>query len=279
MKQITITNALGDTFSFDNTRNGSIINRTEGFEYGDTIEVIQPLPGRSGSIFIDSDYKDRRISWEGQILGTDKDNAIRLRRDMIQAIPQGELLTVKFTTFDDLKLQTLAYLRKLRMEYSRQFQEFLIEMRSPDWRFYSQTLQQPETAITSSVGGMSLPTALPASLTNSSGTPPLSLTNSGNEKSPAIYKIYGAGTTFTVTNNTTGESFTINQSLAAGEVITVDTLNRTVIQGSNQNVYGNFSGDFPQISPGDNEIRFNVVSGSDSNTKLVIEFRSAYRGV
>jgi phage-related protein len=107
----------------------------------------------------------------------------------------------------------------------------------------------------------------------------LVVNNAGNEFSPPTIIVRGPGTNFVVQNISTGKKFNLNLSLLAGEEVTINTLNRTVVKGNNQNVFGAFTGEFWFLRPGNNAISFNAVSGTDAQTRLTIRFRSAWRGV
>lgn len=276
MQSITISDGT-NSFSFDNVvASGAVIDSYSGFEYGEVVEVMDLLPNRSGSLYIDSDFSSRLLTWSGHLMS---DSPFTQRRDLQKVLKQGQLLTITFTTYDSLQLQTEGYVRKLRLPYSNQFHQYLIEFVCPDHRFKSQTLTTDTTAPTTQTGGTALPTALPLSFSAVSGTPPLTLDNQGTESAYPTFLVYGAGTTFTVQNQTTGESFVLSLSLNAGEYITVDVENRTVVQSNGQNQYGSFSGDFFDLEPGENIIYFNATSGTDANTLLSVSFRDSYRGV
>lgn len=85
----------------------------------------------------------------------------------------------------------------------------------------------------------------------------VSVTNRGDEYAQATYTVTGPAAYPQVTNVTTGVSFTLTRTLAAGDTVTVDTRSATVMQGG-VSVYVDLAGDFPLIAPGTNTIRWQV---------------------
>lgn len=275
MKALSISDGINSFDFADGTATLNIRN-AEGFEYPEIIDVAELLPQRSGGIFIDSDFGMRYLSWEGVYIG---ENRHAKRQQMTNVLKSGQLLTLSLTTFANVLLEIPCYIKSLSMPIDLMKTAYRISLVCPDHRFLSQESQVASTGVTELVGGVTLPTELPASFAITSGSPYLSLSNNGNENALPEFVISGPGTNFVVQNQTTGESFNVNVTLTAGETITIDTLNRTVIQSNNQNQYGSFSGTFWELEPSTNQVYFNASSGSDSNTSLTINYQHSYRGI
>lgn len=130
--------------------------------------------------------------------------------------------------------------------------------------------------------GTVVPSPVPSPLNGiavvSSGTDPLLIENEGSANAYPVLTITGPGTTFTVLNSTTGQSFTIAETLAAGETIVIDTWNKTVMKGTDS-VLGSFVGSFFTIWPGQNSISFSVGSGSTTDTQLETVFKHTFLGI
>lgn len=95
-----------------------------------------------------------------------------------------------------------------------------------------------------------------------------SISTTGNAEAAPVFAITvgGAGAVtiaFTVTNSTTGESFTLSGSVTGGQVITVNCLEKTVKIGTT-NYLSLFNGLFPKLSPGANTMTVLWTSGSIS---------------
>lgn len=273
MKHIEIIDGNQSFTWYDNSQN-TILRSFSGFEYPTTRPVIEDIPARDGSLFVNSQFGRRRLSFQGDLLNP---GVFARRRDAIRPLTQG-LKLLKFTTYDDLQLQTRVNIERVVMPYNHQVHSYLIEAVAPDYRFYTQAQTTANTGITSFGGGTPVPAAVPAPVGGATTTP-LQVSNQGQVPTPAIYTIRGPGTNFVVTNTTTGHEFRLNLTLTSAEQVVIDTLNRTATKGANQNVFGSFEGDWMFLYPGTNRIQFNAGVGSDSQTRLTISFRSSYLGV
>jgi phage-related protein len=251
MKQLTVSSGVGD-FTFYDNQNNIILNKFEGFEFSSFKSIFDEVAS-NGAIYTGAKFGKRRLAWSGDILGSD---VYTLRRQMLAVLTQNKTIkTLKFTTYDDINLQCEAEIVKVLFPYTHQIHSYLIEAVAPDWRFYSQTLQSVDITASETVN------------------------NAGNEQTMPIFKIYGAGEGFTITNTTTGESFELSTVLDSDDYITVDCKEKTVIKNGTSNIYKDFSGEFFSIVSGDNDLEFAIDSDDDENTKLNVTFRSAYRGV
>ncbi len=244
-----------------------------GFEYPELNVVSTDIPGKSGAFFIKSNFGRRNLSWQGLL------NFGVANRRAISALTAGTLKTLKFTTCDNLSLQTSIAVKKVLMPYTEHRSEVLIEAFAPDYRFYSQTLTNVNTAQTVSVGGVTLPTAIPIDFSNVTGVPKLTLTNNGDDETPPNFVITGPGTNFTIQNVTTGGLLQINTTLIAGETIEINTLDRTILLNGATNIFGYKSGNFWNIPVGVSYLNFRVQTGSNSDTTLNVQYRSSYKGV
>lgn len=274
MKQISLINGSKSFTWYDNA-NGTILREYEGFEFPQTIPLFENIPGKQGSFYAGSKFGQRRLAWVGDVVG---ENRYSLRRQMLTPTNQGTLKTLKFTTFDDLELQTEVEIVQVRNPYTGKVHTFNFEAIAPDYRFYSQELIALSTAPTVSVGGVALPTVLPIDFSNVVGVPKLQADNDGDESTPPIFIITGPGTNFVLQNITTGEVLNINTTIGSGEQVTINVKERTVFLG-NTNIYGLVSGTFWELQAGENEIHFNAQSGVGANTLLEVDYRHAYKGV
>lgn len=264
MKDLTLISGLTEIEFND-------VGNAQGFEYPELSNVTVSVPGRSGQFYLNSDYEARRLSWEGLA------NGVTERRE-ISSFQIGSLKTLKFSTCDDIALQTDVEILKFIMPSKLGRSKYLFEALAPDYRFVAQVASIATTQVTIVTGGTALPTALPISFGSVTGTPALTVNNAGNAYASTVFTIKGPGTNFIVQNQTTGQSFNVNIALLSNETVVVDTENRTVVKGST-NQYGLFSGDFWELAPGNNEIFFNADSGTDANTLLTIDYRSSYLGI
>ena len=278
MKQISVLNQTRSLeFIFYDNANGVILRDFEGFEHPEIRPVIENIAGVGGGAYITSRFGSRVISWSGDLVG-DPATIFTLRRQMLAPFTQeGTLKLIKFTTYDDLLLQCEAEIIKVVAPYTHSIHNYLIEAKCPDWRFFSQNLYTYLTGETTVLGGMAIPAKVPYDL--QAGINSNNLFNVGTEISDPIFTITGPGTGFTVGNTTTGESFYIDLTLTGTDSIVVDIAERTVMQNTIFNVFSNFTGDFWRLVPGNNNLRFVINSGANSNTKLSVQYRAAYNGI
>lgn len=274
MKTLSLTDGT-NTFQWDNVN--AVVKSHEGFEYPTVRAVIEDIPSRDGANYIVSRFGRRRLAWAGEWLG-DTD-VFDMRQDAIKVMTQKGLKTLKVTTYDDLALQAEVEVVKINAPYKKAVHEHLIETIAPDYRLFSQTLQTHTTAVTRLVGGTEIPAEIPLSLSITSGTTKLNITNNGTVKSPPVFTVKGPGTNFVIQNQTTGDLLRLNLTLTATEQVVINVLNRTATKGTNQNVFGSIRGDLWEVPTGSSVIHFNAASGTDGNTMLTVAFRDAYLGV
>lgn len=264
MNIILINQAI--THTFDN------VGSMEGFEYSANRLVIEDMPGRVGAQYIAGLWGRRRLSW--QSIFTSQQN----RSDIIRVCQVGNLKTLKLTTCDNRDLQIGIEIEKITMPYKLTRGMVQVEAVAPDPRFFSQTEYLTNTIITSIGGGTPIPTPIPMNMGNI-GTPLPVISNQGNMSTPPIFVIHGPGTDFYIKNVTTGEQIFMDVTLLSNEYITIDTKEKTIIKGTNTNVFGLFSGDFFDLDSGNTQIYFNVISGNTASTSLDIKYRYAYGGI
>lgn len=283
MKIIKVTEQQsGNYFTFYDNYLGSILREFEGFEYPETKVAIDDVAGNYGSVYITSKFGRRRFAIKGELIS---DDVFSLRHTLQKATRQtGQLKLVQFTTYDDRLLQCEAEVVKVNMPYTHRIHTYLIEFIAPDWRFYSQELVTREMAVSTIMGGTSIPfTLIPVSL---DATPPTEseitniIINDGNEVTDPIFRITGPGTDFTIQNITSGKTLLLTDTLIADDVVEIDVKNRTVILNGTDNLYPSISGDFWSLEPGENEMRFFIESGSTNMvSKLEVIYRHAYSGI
>jgi phage-related protein len=247
MKSIKITE-LTKTKSF--TITGNQIGQLEGWEYPTVISAIDDVPGNNGASYVNSKFGRRRFSYQGLIKGQDWADRITMGLALRQT---GLLKKLEFTTLNDLLLQAYVEVLSLDYKYSKQDMAFLIELVAPDPRYYSQTLNDTEF--------------------DNSDTK--NVTNAGNEITCPSFKLTGSGTYWTLTNNTTGETFSIERTISGTDYIEIDVETHEVLLNGVTSVFGDFSGDFFCLDPGVNSITSSV-TGGDGTTAIHVYHRDAY---
>lgn len=250
MKSIKITDTINSVY-FELTSQ-SQIGKLEGWEYPSVVPVIEEISGPQSAIYITSKYGPRRFS----LTGYQSEMSKSQRRSMLQALRQnGTIKLLEFTTLDDLALRAEVEVVKVLSDYNFTNKPFLIDLIAPDWRFYGQTLNENDSADAEQI-----------------------ITNSGNEITDPVFKIYGPFATATITNLANSYAFDITGAVADGHYLEVDMLNRTVELDGLTSAFDDFDGDFFGLEPGANTLQFSYTTGG-ANTNLITNWRHAYNGV
>lgn len=102
--------------------------------------------------------------------------------------------------------------------------------------------------------------------------------NKGNTLTYPVLTVYGPGTNPVLINNTTHQSIKLLYTLGAGDHLTLDTLNRTVMLNDITSVYGALdflNSEWWGVAPDVNDIRITWDSSGAGNS-LVVQFRDAW---
>lgn len=119
---------------------------------------------------------------------------------------------------------------------------------------------------------------LPIEFSAATFTPQYAVTNAGDVDAEPVWTVTGPASSAVVGENlTTGESFTANVNLAAGEELVVSTVHGDrFVELNGTSVIGSFSGLLWALRPGSNTVRF-TVPGSSVGTAVEGSYRPRYR--
>ncbi len=133
---------------------------------------------------------------------------------------------------------------------------FMATLYSPDPRLYSQT-EHTQTFLANATA------ALPTALQGDMYTHP-KIVITGPITDPIVY--------------IGGTAFQFTYTLSAGQIITINMLERTITHGSGTNLYGlvTTSGDWMPLRPGKNETLQLTGTGTTGESKMDIYYRNAY---
>lgn len=265
MNSISLTNGT-DIYTFPN------IGSLAGFEYPEARVSVEDVAGDKSAIWINSKAGRRRLSFQSVIPYAD-------RTSLQKVLRLGNTKTLKFTTCDSIALQTDVDVERFTMPYTQGRQVALLELVAPDWRFLSQTEHEYETPETVISGGMAIPAEVPFDLAGGEGAESYGVNNAGNDYAEPIFRINGPFLSCVVTNVTTGETFTITDTLTDDESVEINTQDKTILKNETENAYSTMtSGNFWRLAPGFNYIQFTAV-GEDVTTILTINWRDSYIGI
>lgn len=276
---------------YQNNPNGIYLNQNiQGLEMPSIRLPSFERPNIDGAFVPNQLYGGRGITLEGKVYGGGDMLTYRTRRRLLESVarinrPGGVLAPIafKFTTMDDLELQAEVYLKKLEFaDVHLGGGSFKMDLFAPDIRLLSQEQYLSQLNIFSG-GGMAIPTEIPVNM-GAGGSVEATITNNGDIGAFPFFTIYGTIEDPTISNQTTGESFSLNYTLTtADEFITIDVENRTVLYYADQdtapvNIRQYFTGDWFELASGSNSIKLVVADTSDTGYALV-RWRDAYLGV
>lgn len=276
----------------DNTQNIGfwLKPNIQGLEMPDIRLPSFDRPNIDGAFVPNQLYGGRAITLEGKVSGSGDLATYRTRRAQLEGVakiyrPDGVLspITFKFKTMNDLELQAEVYVKKLKFpDRLITAGDYNLDLYAPNIRLLSQVLHQEQLNIFEG-GGMPIPMPIPMDM-SAGGTVLLPISNSGNYSSFPYYVIRGTIDDPTVSNITTGKSFSLNYTLtSSSERIEVDVENRTVLYFSSPtatgaNIRQYFSGDWFELEPGNNSIKLVVADITDSGY-MSVQWRDAFIGI
>lgn len=126
-------------------------------------------------------------------------------------------------------------------------------------------------------GGFEAPFEVPLDI-SCGGDIITTLDNLGNTKSFPIITLYGELEDPTILNETNGDTFTLDYSIANGSNVKIDVYNRTVILNDTTNIREYFSGDWLTLESGINGLKL-VATVYGENSKVFVNFRDCYLGI
>lgn len=238
--------------------------------------------GRDGGLVTDQFYGFRPIDIAGKILSDTCEQHQQDREAFIAATPIGSTFPVTITLFDDRQFVAYCNVTKPTLDIMTggQMSDFLIQLVAGDPLFYSTSGGADHIATVERLlenGGYVTPYDLPVNW--QSGGAPTIVTNNGNATYYPTITIYDEAHDPVITNQATGESFTLELSTVDGDELVIDMYNRTAkLNGSD--VLGNKTANsvWWGLLPGSNPIIFSTDTVSDP-AYAEISWRNGVTGV
>lgn len=277
LNNILTLSALADGSHF-------IIQGVTGLGIADIRSSSFLFSGRSGGLVTDQLLGFRIITVNGIVgenAGTVQQHALD-RKALMAALPIGTTIPVYITTFAGETYRIDCNVTDVKLEYRQRghTSDYLIQLTAGDPLFYSTDGGDVQTAIVNlqaQTGGYVTPYDLPVDWAG--GAQPTIVTNSGDAQVFPVIELHDEAHNPRITNQTTGETFGLNISMADGDVIVIDMGNRTVtFNGSN--IMGNRTSDSTWwgLTPGDNSIVLTSAT-SDDNVFAELQWRNGVMGI
>lgn len=258
----------------------------EGLRHPSIRESDQPLQNRHGILDSVSYYGARRISLTGKIIASTQSTRKTLEENLreifqldgVQTGDNPSYYTLYMTDEDGEEKQMDVKVSR-GVEFSKEagntyIRDFIVELKAKNPVWLSQTLYTETVDQGKSSSTLTLPTFLPITF-GSSFLNEATITNGGNFATFPVITITGEGENPTITNVTTGQSLTINLTLAAGDEVVIDCENGTVTyNGADALSYLDSSSQFLALAAGDNTIQ--VTDDTPASLDIDVEFEYRY---
>ena len=254
----------------------------QGLESASITTNSFPRNGEDGIIISSLFSRERRITLTGRIYNpTSSANLVTLRKALINACEKerdtsGYLKAkwLRFTDMDENEWRITGQVVKLTMpKESPNMAKFLIDFLADNAHIESYaTFSQSITPYVG--GGYILPVITPKIFTAGSGGSVVINNGAVGDYQAASYPTItftGPLTNPLLSNDTTGEYFGLTLTMAAGDVITIDTANRTVLQGgvTNRLSLKTAGSTFFQLAPTSNTLRLTTSTTGETGSATV----------
>lgn len=285
MRILTFTNARGESLRLDGTNHA--VSSVSGLGDVDSDTQMQKAPYMDGQTYIDSILQPRPISIEGGFSSLDPVVRSKQRQYMQRVLnPKLGPGTLRYEHDGGIKEITAVADGAPAFPDKGQnpFQMFLINLLCPDpyWR----DLNQTSRALQAYVGNFTLPFTLPFELGYAGDR--TTLLNEGDVPAPVRIDIHGPTTNPQVINRTTGEFIKVNRSIAANEILHINTTpgqKRVEVYRDGDtiiNAFGNFAhaegATFWQLELGPNEIE-HIADAGRADATVAVSWHNLYAGI
>ncbi len=260
---------------------GYIFNNLTGFGFPSLKVDIKERGSTHGADLGVSLYGRRVMGIELEIIGKNTTDYETKRRALESAcdITRG-LQRVYITTRSGIEVICDAIVTgDFDLPYTKGqmiFSSVRLELTAP-YPFFNSKDQKSSLISLWSGGGWGLPFELPLDM-SCGGDVVANVVNDGNTKSYPIITLYGQLEDATLTNETNGDTFSLDYEIADASQVVIDTFNRTIILNGTTNLRQYFSGDWLSLDAGSNGIKLTATTYG-YNALVLITYRDSYLGL
>lgn len=240
----------------------------------DTRQTEEEIPGMDGTLDMETTYGPRLINLTFQLVAA-SEGEYQIRLQQIASVFNARA-GIKELVLDRIsgKRWMVKYNGSISVDKIAQLGTFTVPLKA----FYpfAESVKDTTVAPTLNDGytlGMGLKLGMSAAdYTFAIDSTPKAVTvyNAGTYDAKPIIRVTGPASSVTIKNETTGETLTWANTLAAGSVLEIDCNKSTItLNGGNSFYY--FAGVFPRLSPGDNHF---TVTAAGATVSFV--FRHTY---
>lgn len=155
-----------------------------------------------------------------------------------------------------------------------------VQLLAEDPRAYSQTLSTVTSApMGDDGGGATFPLTFPVTF-NAAGGGIASFDNEGNRSTPPVFRLFGGLTDPRVRLMPDGPEIVVDGTINAGDWLTIDVANRSVVLNDDPNIRRLHLIDFAEstwfdLPRGEGTVRL-LATTADADAEMTVEYRSAY---
>lgn len=257
----------------------------DGLGLPDIRQDLYNRPGTHGQTLAHTLYAGRLITLQGIVRGSSTSVYRSNRQAFVQACGlqldsnnRPVLRTLSVTDLAGNTYETLVATRSLDFkDIYPTLTNWQLQLVAPDYRWLSAAAQTLTMGLPVS-GGVTYPVTYPVTYGASSGGSGTA-TNNGTEAANPTITFHGPLVNPVITNVTTGEHLSLSLTLVAGDVVTVDTANYTIVQGTSTNRMSSLASGstFWQLQPGANALTF-AANTFDTGT-VGVSWADSYLGL
>jgi phage-related protein len=241
----------------------------------ETVQTEEELDGLDGSIDIEVRYAPRLIEHEVMLLAVDEAE-YQTRLQQIAKLLNART-GVKPLIRDRMtgKRWMAKYNGRIPIEKIASLGQFTIPYKA--FCPFAESVTDSTTPLAYGQGysyGMGLRYGGPAVFPVAASPTSLIVYQAGTHEAYPVIRLAGSGSNITISNTTTGETLTINQTISGSDVIEINCapLEQAVRKNGNSSLNG-VSGKFPRLAEGDNSI---TISGTGLDMTVSFIFRHTY---
>lgn len=242
--------------------------------------VAQALPG--GSLISLSGYlRTAHLNDQNQVLVNymaEREAMSRALTHTYNNLGRAQPLLLRFTDTTGRQLQAACFMDR----YSAPLElpthnEWRLQLRNPSGVLESQSVKTVTVGLPKP-GGVDFDLIWDIIFTESSGGF-ATANNAGTTEAQMVARLHGPMINPRLTNVATGEFIGINHTLLAGDVVTIDTRDSSIIQGESTNRMGDLVAGSThwKVQPGTNDIRLEAETYTEGYAE--IDFRDTYTGL
>lgn len=129
--------------------------------------------------------------------------------------------------------------------------------------YFQSGLSSQEYLYLQDLGGMAIPMDIPLDISNNPIETSVTINNAGNAQGFPVVVVYGEfASGFSILNETLGERLDYTDGVGAGEYLTIDMYNRTIIDDNGASQLANFDGEWVSLTNGNNVIKLIGAGGN-----------------